>query len=385
MALATLARSVRPSDDEAVDALQSAARDLSAAQAAFVRTVAEVADRCPDPEFAHLEVATALRLTTRSAQTITDTAETLVHGLPVVLALLEAGTIDWARARLLARELVHLSDAEARDVLESIDDIGQLTTGQLGARLRRVLLEADPGAARRRYEEAVADRRVESHPRPEGTGDVVLSDLPPDRVQAVMRHLDESARAMRRAGDDRSMDQLRADIACDLLTGGGTAVSTDVTLTISLPALIGLTAEAEAGADLDGWGPVIADVARQVLDRSTDGTWTARVLDPDSGLALGEVVTRRRPTAAQARAVRARNPRCVFPGCRAPARRCDLDHVVPYAHGGPTLTCNLAPLCRRHHRARHEGGWWYRLDPITGTTFWTSPLGRRYVSRPQPP
>ncbi|MEX1281069.1 MAG: DUF222 domain-containing protein [Acidimicrobiia bacterium] len=383
MALATLdLASVRRSDDDAVDALQSAARDLAAAHAAFVRAVAEVADRSPDPEFAHLEVGTALRLTTRTAQTITDTAWTLVHGLPVVAGLLERGTIDWARARLLARELVHLDDAEARTVLAAIDDVGNLTTGQLGARVRRVLLEADPEAARRRYEEAVADRRVATHARPEGTGDLVLSDLPSDRVHAAMRHLDESARAMRRAGDDRSMDQLRADIACDLLTGGGTAVSTDVTLTISLPALVGLSTEVEAGADLDGWGPVIADVARQVLDRSADGTWTARVLDPDSGLALGDVVTRRRPTAAQARAVRARNPRCVFPGCRAPASRCDLDHVVPYSHGGPTLTCNLAPLCRSHHRARHEGGWSYRLDSTTGTTTWTSPLGRRYGSNP---
>ncbi|MCD6639387.1 MAG: HNH endonuclease, partial [Nocardioides sp.] len=43
--------------------------------------------------------------------------------------------------------------------------------------------------------------------------------------------------------------------------------------------------------------------------------------------------------------------------------------------GGPpgqTTPANLAPLCRRHHRAKTSGTWSYeRLEP--GTYLWTGP------------
>ena len=65
------------------------------------------------------------------------------------------------------------------------------------------------------------------------------------------------------------------------------------------------------------------------------------------------------------------------PGAPAPPRRCDHDHVVPHPDG-PTCACNLAPLCRRHHRLKTHGRWRYRvLDP--GTYLWTSPHGYQYL------
>jgi HNH endonuclease len=73
---------------------------------------------------------------------------------------------------------------------------------------------------------------------------------------------------------------------------------------------------------------------------------------------------------------------CSFPGCRRPAARCDQDHTVPYDQGGRTCECNLAPLCRRHHRAKQAQGW--RLDqPEPGVMVWALPHGRSY--RVQPP
>ncbi|ABL80868.1 HNH endonuclease signature motif containing protein [Nocardioides sp. JS614] len=37
------------------------------------------------------------------------------------------------------------------------------------------------------------------------------------------------------------------------------------------------------------------------------------------------------------------HPTCVFPHCTRPSRSCDLDHVIPWAEGGPTCSCNLVP------------------------------------------
>ena len=78
--------------------------------------------------------------------------------------------------------------------------------------------------------------------------------------------------------------------------------------------------------------------------------------------------------------IRERDHTCVFPWCRRPARRCDLDHITPFTEGGPpgqTSTGNLATLCRRHHRLKTFGGWTYQR---TGTTSyeWTSPHGQHY-------
>jgi len=86
-----------------------------------------------------------------------------------------------------------------------------------------------------------------------------------------------------------------------------------------------------------------------------------------------------------AEAVTLRDLTCVFPWCTRPARRlrpdqhgCDCDHVTPHAKGGATCTCQLAPLCRRHHRLKTHGGWTYTtLEP--GTYLWSSPHRYQYL------
>lgn len=88
-----------------------------------------------------------------------------------------------------------------------------------------------------------------------------------------------------------------------------------------------------------------------------------------------------RPPLSLQHLIRMRQQRCAFPGCGRPARRCDLDHTVPYHRGGRTCECNLAPLCRTHHQAKQAHGW--NLDqPQPGTLTWTTPSGRRYTVTP---
>jgi hypothetical protein len=64
----------------------------------------------------------------------------------------------------------------------------------------------------------------------------------------------------------------------------------------------------------------------------------------------------REPSAAQRRAVLLRDEHCRYPGCRAPISWCDVHHLDPWEHGGPTDLANLTALCRRHHVTVHEGG-----------------------------
>lgn len=82
-----------------------------------------------------------------------------------------------------------------------------------------------------------------------------------------------------------------------------------------------------------------------------------------------------------------RDRTCVFPWCTKDSRDCDLDHLEPYVamdDGGPpgqTNPHNLAPLCRRHHRAKTHRGWRYVMSGDS-RYIWTSPHGRRFVVSP---
>ena len=71
--------------------------------------------------------------------------------------------------------------------------------------------------------------------------------------------------------------------------------------------------------------------------------------------------------------------RCVHPFCNRSARRCDCDHIKPFDSGGPTCPrCNLAPLCRHHHRLKTHAGWRYwKLGPES--YLWTDPHGLLYL------
>ena len=65
--------------------------------------------------------------------------------------------------------------------------------------------------------------------------------------------------------------------------------------------------------------------------------------------------------------------RC-FPACGW-AR--DLDHREEWPEG-KTVSSNLFPPCRGHHRLKTFTDWTYDYDPATGFT-WTSPQGYRYT------
>ncbi|MEU6700591.1 DUF222 domain-containing protein [Pseudonocardia sp. NPDC046786] len=160
------------------------------------------------------------------------------------------------------------------------------------------------------------------------------------------------------------------------------SVSVRINVTVSLDTLLGAD---DAPAELAGHGPIPAADAR-ALAFATGSVWYRLITDPVSGRVLHRDTTRYRPDAALAELIRARHPACTHPGCRVPAHRCDLDHVVPHGpdrESGPTSADNLHPLCRSHHRLKHSPGWEVRLLP-DGSTRWTTPSGHVHVAEPTP-
>jgi hypothetical protein len=63
---------------------------------------------------------------------------------------------------------------------------------------------------------------------------------------------------------------------------------------------------------------------------------------------------------------------------------CDAHHVEQWAEGGKTRLDNLLLLCRRHHRALHEGGFRVELEADGACRFY-SPKGWRIPEAPPVP
>jgi hypothetical protein len=343
-------------------------------------------------EAAAAEIRAALRLTRRATDTELSFALELRERLPRVWASLASGDIDVRRAKTIARHTYHLTTATARSVVDTIIDTApRLTTGQLAARLRKLCIEAEPDEARDLYRRALEERRLVASPNVDGTATLTGHSLPPDLAAGAMARINHLAKKLRRQGDQRSIDQLRADIYLDILNGttttGQVAPRGVVDLNVDLTTLVELS---ESPAELAGYGPIIADIARQIAQNSPDAEWRYTITHPDTGEPLHDGrsilsgTTRRRPDTAQTREIEARDRTCTFPGCRMPATDSDLDHTTPYAEGGPTTPDNLAPLCRHDHRIRHQQGWTYQ--PLPDNDYqWTTKLNHTYTTSGAPP
>jgi hypothetical protein len=388
----------RLSGRDRVTVLQAQQRMASHFQARVYESMSAVVDVYEDEigedpllaaEGAAAEIRAALRLTRRAADSELGFALHLRERLPAVFQTLSSGVIDVRRAKVIDHGTSHLSVETARKVVDQvIDRAGSLTTGQLGARIRKLCVEADPEEAKQRFEDAVEQRRVYAEANETGTANLLGLDLAPERVTAVTNRINKIALSLKAKTEVRTMDQLRADVFVDLLLGnshahGKSHRSRDkgvVHMTSDLQTLAEL---ADNPGELAGYGPVIADINRQVAKAQEDGQWEYAIIDPTTGRVYTGT-TKRRPTAGQRRQVEAETPFCIFPGCRMPATQCDIDHNQAWAEGGETVNPNLGPFCRHDHGTKHNFNWQVKqLKP--GVYQLTSPLGHTYTTSGLPP
>ena len=82
------------------------------------------------------------------------------------------------------------------------------------------------------------------------------------------------------------------------------------------------------------------------------------------------------------RALEERDRGCRFPGCGC--RFTEAHHVKHWADGGETSLRNTLLLCRRHHRAVHEGRVKVSVNG-DGTVLFFTPKGRMLVDAPRAP
>ncbi len=365
-----------------ITVVQAFQRMISHYQAGYYRVIAELSglDRLPTEGLASSEVAAALHLTRSAADHEYHLALQLGEH-PPLLDELRAGRLDIRRVRVILEQASTLSNTDAEILMEKVlPGASELTTGQLRAKAKRIAMSLNPAQTTETYAQGLDDRRVVVNDNPDGTANLFLLNGPPTEINLARQRLEELTRQARTPDDMRSIDQIRADTLLDILLGHTTIdlPTAAITLVVELETLIGL---ADNPAEIPGYGPVIAEIARKTGLDNTNGQWDFITRDQGQPIATGTL--RRRPTQAMKRRIRAQYPTCVHPGCRQPAHNTDIDHTIPWATHGKTRHGNLAPLCEHHHQLKDQG-WQYTIQPDQTIT-WTSPLGHTYINTGQSP
>ncbi|MBO0984374.1 HNH endonuclease signature motif containing protein [Rathayibacter sp. SD072] len=405
-----LARSAAPVLLAAAEELHAGYRAALAHPEAFARGLSrsetdELVERSIRAEF-----AVALGVSERVASRELDEAQLLVEELPCTRAALAAALIRWEAGRLICAVARTLPSSSRAVFDERAAGLAvSMTPTQLRRAVARLREEVHEEPLERRHVRAREDRAVWVVPEVDGMA-TLCALLPAPVALGAFARLDRIARTLRDGApgsdvqqddagaetDERTLSQLRADALADLLCDGdvsGTApteegvvasrafvpgVRAEVRLTIAASTAAGLD---DAPADLDGYGPIPARAARELVGAAA--SFTRVLVDPVSGGVASVGRTHRVPPARMRLHLQLRDRTCRFPGCTRSAATAEADHTIEWRHGGETALDNLASLCVAHHHVRHGDRWTYVLHP-DGTADWTTPTGRRVTTRPTP-
>ena len=343
-----------------------------------VRQVGSVAQ-----EFAVDEVACRLVISRAAADRMVDLAWEAAL-VPAFGDALGAGVLDTTKAHALISGLFGVP-VRARRVLMG-DLVGQaqgLTAPQLRARAVRAACAADPAWAAARHRRERAERDVTLTPRSDAMA-LIQAFLPADDAVTVYTALTAMA-GPGTPGDDRPIGTRRADaltavMAGVLADGHGPSgpLSTrhgrrpHLQVTLAATTLAGLD---DQPGDLDGYGPIPAEIARTI---ATDATWQQLLTDPHTGtlLTLGPRLPHpgtipRHPTRTGTEhdndPAAARTPR---EEDRARDQEPLGDTTSEEASDRAATRPHATPLRLRVGR-----------DDTTGQTTWTDPTGRVFLRR----
>jgi len=152
-----------------------------------------------------------------------------------------------------------------------LDVANTRTAHQLTYALKKAVLTVNREAAEQRRQERVKTRRVDHYPVDDGGG-VLAIHGPIERTQIASERIDAIARSLKAAGgaEGRTMDQIRADVALDLLAGKDFDHA-KVHVWLTLPATTALGLDDNPGY-LAGYGDVTAQQALELAGHQ-DATW----------------------------------------------------------------------------------------------------------------
>lgn len=340
-------------------------------------------------EFSVLEFAAALGLATDAGRMYLGEAVELAHRLPQLYARVQSLDLPVWKARRIAKSTLDLPQAGAAYVDAHLHAVAhQVSIAQLDRTVEEARVRFDPDEALARQIAAQEGRHFDIETRQvsfDGCVDVHgtldLADAL-DLEDAVARR----ARDLGTLGLDAPLDVRRSiavgDLARRQLALDLNADQDDPDQSRPKPRQVVLhvhLSEAALGGSGSDLELARVEETRSFVSADQVRAWCA---NPDTQVVIKPVIdltghvhvdAYETPDRLRERQVLLQHT-CVFPWCQKPARRADCDHIDPAARGGPTCDCNIAPLCRRHHRAKTHTRW--RYDKVDDTSFvWRSPNG----------
>jgi hypothetical protein len=331
-------------------------------------------------QFAVMELGTALGGSTDSAKRYVGAVLEVRYRLPRVWERVVAGDLPFWKARFIAERTMCLPEQGALFVDQQVAFVAhKIGFAELQRQIDAAQLRFDPEAAEKARRQDADRRCFDIHKdavSPAGTVPVSGTLDLPDALD-LDAAVSQRAAELRDLGCEESLDVRRAKAVGDLARGQAT-FDYDKTRPVVLH-LHGDTVfgnpnpEANVGRCDNTRTPVLAETIREWCGNPHAIIIVKPVKDlaDHVHVAAYEVPDR---LAEQDALV---DLHCVFPWCTRPAARCDIDHAVPYGEGGPSCSCNTAPLCRGHHRLKTHGGWTYDvLD--RGTYLWHTPNGHLF-------
>ncbi|MFD5277967.1 DUF222 domain-containing protein [Pseudarthrobacter sp. NPDC058362] len=412
--------------DDCLDILAGAARTearLAALKAEAAATYADSARSIAPPDMPvqaqemsiAAEIGCVLAIGDQAADALLAQSYALATSLPLTLEALKAGTISWQHARVMVDEASTLApDAAAALEAHFLDPetpqpargcpAGEMPAYRFRRKARGWRERNHPDSIEQRHARGAADRCLEFAPEQDGMARL-SAYLPADKASAIWNRFTAIARGLQGPNEERTLTQLRADLfaatalrggsGCTGCTGGSPethdagsppqgladspAPRAEVLVTVPVFSLLGATDEP---AMLDGYGPIPASLARDLVANGADSFYRVLV-DPRDGAPLEIGRTSYRLTKAMRRWLRLRDGKCPFPGCSNHSLDNEADHLLAWHHGGTTGISNLGQPCPKHHRLRHTSRW--RPTPATKNEppGWISPAGRKYKSEHQ--
>jgi hypothetical protein len=341
------------------------------------------------------DLAVRLGLSEASVRGHAFDADTLRTRLPRLWATFCAGEVNPMNARTaadLVRSLPDEADPAAR-FDDALSGIAHLAPGRFRMRARVLRERIHSIALAERAATAAQTRGVWVDNDVDGMAFLTMR-LPAEVAHRAFARIDKAARTLSRDADEaRTLDQIRADAAGDLLVdgmleGGGVP---RVSVAITVPVMTLLGHDDEPGI-LEGYGPIDAATARRLAAHAP--SFTRLLTHPVSGALLDIDRGVYRPPADLKRWLQVTDVTCAFPGCARLARNSDIDHIVDRQFDGKTRASNLVHLCRHHHRLKHNTRWSLRAmerrsHPASeggpeGRVEWASPTGHRRAQDPPP-
>ena len=391
---------------DAAGRLDAAAELLRLCDRIHAEVVDLIANAEADPnQSVGLGVESALRLlagrTGGDAKLLAAAADRL-RFMPTVAGLLRDGVMSWPAVRSIVAITRHLSreqlawvddavaahgpewrgwdaDSQVAAVAELADRARpDLVKGREARRVERSFLSLQPGldGSLALYGEFDSERGAAILERLDapGAGETEIGRDPADPEGRAQTKGARQAERLHQACAHRcDSDDDHADAGERLGADDSASGRSDTQVGVARPSMLVLTPIERLAEDVcssstaafaqllwrSGRGPVrLSDAAVQRL--ACDAT--LRQVFTDGARVLGVGPRQKQIPDTVRAALHVRDGGCRFPGCTAPVSWTDGHHIVPRGRQGPTVLENLVLLCRRHHRAVHEGGWRLTLD-----------------------